>query len=293
MLKDQVHTAVLVDEVVRYLNVQPDQRFLDTTLGGGGHAKAILEAGGEVVGIDQDPEAIEIAKLSSLKGINRDRYKLVVGRFSKLNQIMKQAGWDMVDGVLMDLGISMNQLRAPQRGFSYQTEGPLDMRISPETQVTAADLINGLTEGELTELMQRFGEVPRAKQIARAIVQTRSQQPIRTTQQLRSVVEQVRYPGWKRRVKPVTLVFQALRIAVNDELTELQQGLRAAEGVLRSGGRLVVIAFHSIEDRVVKDFMRGTDSWELLTKKPVRPSIQELSLNPSARSARLRAAVKK
>ncbi len=264
---------------------------MDATVGLGGHAEAILERilpGGRLIGLDRDPEAIAVARrrLSRFQGA----FQLVQADFAHLREVLQDLGIAQVQGVLMDLGVSALQLTSPHRGFSFSLPGPLDMRMDPSSPVTAADLVNRLSEPELADLLRRYGEEPFARRIARAIVRRR---PIHTTQELReAVVQAVPRRAWPRRIDVATRTFQALRIAVNRELEALEQALPQAVEVLSPGGRLVVISFHSLEDRIVKHFLRRTGGLRVLTPKPVRPSREEVRHNPRARSARLRAAEK-
>ena len=272
------HEPVMLDEAFEFLAPRPGARFIDATVGLGGHAEALLEAaqpGGRLLGIDLDPGALA-------------------------------HGFPRVDGVLFDLGVSSLQLDASGRGFSFQRDEPLDMRMDPEAPDTAASIVNTYSERELADLIYRYGEERRSRQIARAIVARR---PLRTTGDLVNAIEQAVGRGRERRIHPATQTFQALRIATNRELDFLGQSLSAACGLLAGvGARLVVIAFHSLEDRIVKDFLRRestdcvcppgtpicvcghTATLRLLTRRVRRPGEAELARNPRARSARLRAA---
>ena len=258
---------------------------VDMTLGAGGHAEALLEAGVErVVGLDRDPRAVEMAR-ERLAGF-RPRLTTEVGRFSEAPELVPGS----VRGVLYDLGVSSMQLDRPQRGFGYRSEGPLDMRMGEEGP-TAAELVNTLPEEELARIIFEFGEERRSRRIARAVVRARARARIETTDQLARVVSGAagRRPGGPH---PARRTFQALRIAVNRELEELATSLPRAAGFLAPGGRMVVIAYHSLEDRIVKRFLAGEPSLRILTKKPLRPQPEEVANNPRARSARLRAAAK-
>jgi len=262
---------------------------VDATVGTGGHAEAILERilpGGRLVGLDRDPEALAVAR----RRLERfgEAVQLVQANFADLHYVLRALGIARVQGVLMDLGVSGLQLAAPHRGFSFRLAGPLDMRMDPASPVTAADLVNRLSEKELAELLRRYGEEPFAPRIAREIVRRR---PLSTTQELReAILRAVPRRAWPRRVDVATRTFQALRIAVNRELEALEQALPQAAEVLDPGGRLVVISFHSLEDRIVKHTLRRAKSLRVLTPKPIRPSPEEVRRNPHARSARLRAA---
>jgi 16S rRNA (cytosine1402-N4)-methyltransferase len=272
----------MVREVVGFL--QGRRTVVDMTLGAGGHAEALLAAGvGRLVGVDRDPAALAIAgeRLSSFG----DRFRPVRARFSEIGEDEVDGS---VDGVLYDLGVSSMQLDRAERGFSYREDGPLDMRMGDEGP-TAADLVNGLPETELADLIFRFGEEPKSRRIAASIVRARARGRIETTDQLAGVVVSAvgRRPGGPH---PARRTFQALRIAVNRELEELAASLPQAVDLLAPGGRVVVIAYHSLEDRVVKQTFRGDDRLAVLTKKPLQPTEDEIRANPRARSAKLRAA---
>lgn len=302
--KTAEHVPVLLEEVLQYLAVAPGGQYVDGTVGAGGHAAAILRAsvpGGRVLGLDADPEAVDVAgrRLAPWG----DRAVLVVANFRDLSQVAAAHGFAGVDGVLLDLGVSSVQLGSPRRGFSFQSEGPLDMRFDPRRGPSAADLVNELPEEELAEILWRYGEERAARRIARAIVARR---PITCTRELAELVAEVVPRAGK--THPATRTFQALRIAVNDELAALTEALPQAVQLCRPGGRVVVISFHSLEDRIVKRFFlreardcicppelpvcrcghRATV--RILTAKPVRPKPEEVRANPRSRSARLRAA---
>ena len=262
---------------------------VDATVGAGGHAEALLESGVErVIGIDRDPEALAEAS-SRLEGF-RERFVAVASPFSRVGQVASELGLARVGGVLFDLGVSSMQLDRPERGFSYRSEGPLDMRMGDEGP-TAADVVNTYAEEDLARVIFEYGEERQSRRIARAIVRARSRAPLTTTAQLASVVASAtgRRPGGAH---PARRTFQALRIEVNRELEELAASLPQAASLLEPEGRLAVIASHSLEDRLVKRFVSGSDDLRPLTKKPVRPSAAEAGSNPRARSARLRAAEK-
>jgi 16S rRNA (cytosine1402-N4)-methyltransferase len=300
------HVPVLPREVLEGLQVEPGGRFVDATLGAGGHAHEILTASapdGELLGLDRDPEALSIAadRLAPFG----DRAKLVHASFADLKEIAADAGFTDADGILFDLGLSSLQLEDAERGFSFLVDGPLDMRFDPTSGgPTAADLVNRLSAEELADLIFRYGEERQSRRIARAIVEAR---PIRTTTQLVEVIKET--VGRRRgRLHPATLTFQALRIAVNEELAAIERALPQAVETLAIGGRLAVIAFHSLEDRIVKRFMRRESkdcicsrelpictcdhraSVKRIVRKPIRPTEDEVASNPRARSARLRVA---
>jgi len=299
------HAPVLTEEVIGFLSVQPGGRYIDCTLGPGGHSRAILEAsapGGVLLGLDADPSAVELASeaLSEFAGSIR----LVNANFRRLGEVCDRYEFEPVHGVLFDLGVSSLQLGSADRGFSFQTEAPLDMRFGSDQTLTAAEIVNEYSETDLANVIWQYGEERTSRRIARRIVAKR---PITTTTELAGIVDKA-IPGGKKRIHPATRTFQALRIAVNDELTAIGEALDQARDVLGSGGRMVVISFHSLEDRIVKQFMQRESrdcicppeipicvcdhkaTLKVLTKRPVKPSDAELATNPRSRSARLRAA---
>ena len=286
------HTPVLPEETIEALAVQPGGRYIDCTLGGGGHAAAILEhssPGGQLLGIDADPEAMKAAK-SRLEAYSGSTV-LVNQNFINLKAICTKYHFSPVHGILFDLGLSSIQLNGNGRGFSFRHDGPLDMRLNPHQPITAADIVNTLSETELTRLIKTFGEESRGGRIAHFIVR---QRPIKTTFELAEIVEQAT-GGRRGRIHPATRTFLALRIAVNQELDNLKSALEQAAGLLGLGGRLVVISYHSLEDRIVKQFTRQEASGEnprlkLINKKVITPSLAEMQFNPRSRSAKLRAA---
>lgn len=282
------HVPVLLQAVLEYLAPQPGQIIADVTVGAGGHAQAIAERlgpTGTLLALDQDPTMLTLAQRRAYPC----RVLWCQARFDTLPAILAKNSVITLDGVLADLGVSSDQLDDPRRGLSFLQDGPLDMRLDPTAAIpTAADLLAQLNERELAEILWRYGEERFSRRIARRIVQTRQQQPIRTTAQLAQLVRSC-VPR-RGRIDPATRTFQALRIAVNDELGALQRFLECLPRCLRRGGRAVVISFHSLEDRLVKHTFRQRDLWLVLTKKPVRPDAAEIRANPRARSARLRAA---
>ncbi|MBI4462360.1 MAG: 16S rRNA (cytosine(1402)-N(4))-methyltransferase RsmH [Acidobacteria bacterium] len=289
MTNGRWHTPVLVAEVLHWLAVRPTGVYLDATIGTGGHAEAILArlTTGRLIGMDRDSTALEIAQ-ERLRPYAA-KLTLVEDTFARLAEIQQRLSLGPLDGVLADLGVSSLQLGAPERGFSFQRAGPLDMRMNSQDPRTAADLVNRLPEGELAELLRRYGEERAARKIARAIVRTR---PLRDTLHLAQVVAGTQHKG-RQKLHPATRTFLALRIAVNRELEELEQFLHRVPATLKSGGRIVVLTYHSLEDRLVKQAFRAgaaERTWRILTRKPVRPSTEEVRANPRARSAKLRAA---
>ena len=306
------HLPVLVDEVMTTLAALPGSLQIDTTLGGGGHTGRILEAtspDGRLLGLDADATAIArvAARLGDRFG---DRLVLRQANFRDLATVAPAAGFGAVDGLLFDLGLSSFQLADRDRGFGIRTGGPLDMRFDPSQGVPAAELLASLDAVELTALFRRYGEEPQAARIARAIVAGRSSTPITTAEELAELIVRVAPAGipGRRRIHPATRVFQALRIAVNAELEALEVALAAAVELLRPGGRLVVLSYHSLEDRIVKHFFQAerrgctcppslpicvcgrSPRLRLVTRRSVTPTADEIARNPRARSARLRAA---
>jgi 16S rRNA (cytosine1402-N4)-methyltransferase len=301
-----VHAPVLIEETVQHLAVQAGGRYVDCTVGAGGHSRAILEAaapGGLLLGLDADPEALAIA--AETLGPYADSARFVEANFRDLGRICSQNNFVPVHGVLFDLGMSSMQL-AGERGFSFQTEAPLDMRFSPGQALTADDIVNRYDEADLAGVIWRYGEEPASRRIARMIVRER---PINTTIQLAAAVSRaVARP--RNRIHPATRTFQALRIAVNDELGALEDALNQARDVLGPGGRLAVISFHSLEDRIVKQFFQRESkdcicpperpactcghhaSMRLITRRSVTAGPDEVAVNPRSRSARLRVAEK-
>jgi 16S rRNA (cytosine1402-N4)-methyltransferase len=302
----RAHVPVLLREVVEAMAVRPGGRYVDCTLGGGGHAEAILKASspdGELLGIDLDPGALATAR--ERLAAFAPRAAFVEGSFSDVGDLCRDRGFAPVDGVLFDLGLSSLQLEDESRGFSFQREGPLDMRFSPRQELTAAEIVNTHGEEALADLLWRYGEERDSRRIARRLVQER---PFHTTTQLAKAVEQAVGRRARGAIHPATRTFQALRIAVNQELLRLEAALVQAHGLLGFGSRLVVISYHSLEDRIVKNFLRreardcvcppGTPvcicghraSLRLVAQGVVRPSAEEVAANPRARSARLRVA---
>ena len=274
-----VHDPVMPLEVLEALEPAPGKVIVDATLGGAGHTRLLLQGGANVIGVDQDPYALERVRAEGL-----DRLELLEGNFRDLESLL--AG-RQVDGVLMDLGVSSFQLDDTTRGFSYHTDAALDMRMS-QSGPSAADVVNELEADELARIIYEYGEERHSRRIARAIVAAREHTPIETTAQLAQVIQRAYPGGHARGIHPARRTFQALRIHVNDELGALEAGLKAALAVLRPGGRLAVISFHSLEDRIVKRFMRDTPTLHPRTKKPLEPSLEEVARNPRSRSAKLR-----
>ncbi|HWP44284.1 MAG TPA: 16S rRNA (cytosine(1402)-N(4))-methyltransferase RsmH [Blastocatellia bacterium] len=312
----QTHTPVLLEEVTRWLRPERGGTFVDCTLGPGGHAQALLEASPDtrVIGIDRDADALERARRRLARF--EERFEAVHANFKDLAAVMSLVGVTEAEGILADLGVSSLQIDTEERGFSFAVDAPLDMRMDRSQKETAADLIARLTERELADLIFEYGEERGARKVARAIVRERSRHPITTTRQLAGiVVGALKVPG-RWRIHPATRTFQAIRIAVNDELAALRSFIPEAFSYLARGGRLAIISFHSLEDRIVKQgFQRESGRCicppeirtavrnvepavcnycgarkrvEVLTRKPVRPSREEIERNPRSRSARLR-----
>jgi 16S rRNA (cytosine1402-N4)-methyltransferase len=284
-----LHIPVLRDECLELLAVRPGGFYVDGTLGMGGHARELLlrsAPDGRVLGLDRDAESLAVAAREL--GEAPERLRLLHADFRELPSLLAE---ERPDGILLDLGISSAQLDDPERGFSFAADGPLDMRLDRSRDATAADLVNRLPEKALADMIYRFGEEPASRRIARDIVAERRRARIRTTGQLAAIVRRAARRGRRPGQDPATRTFQALRIHVNRELESLGSSLESLARCLAVGGRLVVIAFHSLEDREVKQAFRGlaAEGFRILTRKPVRPGPAELGANPRSRSARLRA----
>ncbi len=311
-MKANLHQPAMVDQVLAWLRPEKALRIVDATIGGGGHAEAILRSSGnlELLGIDRDREALQAA--AARLAPFGDRVTLRQGRFSEIEQIMEQTRIEETDGVLFDFGFSSLQLDDPERGFSFRHNGPLDMRMDQRGPATAAAILNKASESELSRIFRDYGEEPNARKLARAIVERRKIRPWMRTGELAELAEKT---AAKRRGRtsgppPPTRCFQALRIAVNDELKEIEEGVAAAVRRLKKGGRIVTVAFHSLEDRIVKNFFREAAltcvcppdfpecrcdkkaTLKVLTKRPLRPEPTEVEHNPRAAPSRLRVAEK-
>jgi 16S rRNA (cytosine1402-N4)-methyltransferase len=304
------HKPVLLKEILEFLGPEPGGVYVDCTLGGGGHSRAILERiqpTGRLVGIDQDQDSIDFVRQSL--GEVSGQVDLVRGNFSELGDILERLGIDGVDGILFDLGVSSHQLDVAERGFSFAQDAPLDMRMSQENPITAADLVNKLPEKELADIIWIHSDERFSRRIARAIVAARTECPIATTRQLAEIVRLAIPPAARPKdIHPATRTFQALRIEVNAEMPSLDEGLLQAAEALKMGGRMCVISYHSLEDRKTKQFYRqmsgqcvcppglpvcacgAREILKTLTRKPVTPSPEEIDENPRARSAKLRVA---
>ena len=306
-MNDRPHQPVLYKEIIHALQPQNGGRYVDGTLGAGGHARGILEASapdGQLLGLDVDPQALALARKTLAP--YEQRTHLVQASYISLSRQLDQLSWKAVDGIVLDLGVSSMQFDTPERGFSFMNDAPLDMRFGPSMLQSAADLVNEYSESELADLIYRYGEERDSRKIARAIVRAR---PLHTTRELAAVIEAVS-PRRGERIHPATRTFQALRIAVNEELVSVEAVLPQALAGLRSGGRLAVISFHSLEDRIVKDFFREQSkdlinppyeqiyvkerkaTLKEVNRKPITPGEDEIKSNPRARSAKLRIAEK-
>ena len=294
------HRPVLADEAVDHLVTRRDGIYVDATVGGGGHSARILSRlapAGRLVAIDRDAEALQEARVRLSGG--PIRVDIIRGDFGRLGELAQAAGIVSVSGVLIDPGVSSHQLDTAERGFSYRDEGPLDLRMDREGEVTAEFVVNTYAVDRLTRILFEFGEERQAARMARAIAAVRVKRPLATTADLARVIATVANPRYLNRT--LSRVFQAIRIEVNDELNQLRRGLEAAVALLEPGGRLVVIAYHSLEDRIVKQMFRDLSGrpvpnvaapLRLITKKPITPSAREVDDNPRARSAKMRVAEK-
>lgn len=284
------HLSVLPDELVRLLDPRPGETWVDCTVGGGGHARLVadrLGPAGRLIGLDQDPTMLDRAR-PRLAGLP---VTLVHANFDQLAEVLAGQGVGTVAGAYADLGFASDQVDEPGRGFSFRADGPLDMRLDPTVGATAADLVNTLSEAALADVFFEYGEERHSRRVARRVVERRKERPFATTGELAEVVRRCvpRSGG----TDPATRVFQALRVAVNDELGALDRLLAALPRVVRAGGRAGVISFHSLEDRRVKRAFRQPDVWDPVTRKPVEAGDAEVARNPRARSAKLRVAVRK
>ena len=285
------HIPVLVDEVINGLNVRKGEKYIDATIGGGGHSFEILQRGGMVLGIDRDQEALDYieSRITNQElRVEEGNLKLVQGDFSDIAKIARENGFEKVAGILFDLGVSSHQLDAA-RGFSFRREEPLDMRMNQKAELTAHDLVNELSGEELAEIFLKYGEEKNATPIAWAIVAQRKKKHIATTGDLAHIIESVNTR--QGMIHPATKIFQALRIVVNEELTEIQKGIEEGFEILSEKGRMAVISFHSLEDRIVKNAFRNfaqENRGEIITKKPIIATDTEIQKNPRSRSAKLR-----
>ncbi|MBU0476849.1 16S rRNA (cytosine(1402)-N(4))-methyltransferase RsmH [Patescibacteria group bacterium] len=295
-----MHIPVLQKEVLGYLNPEPNENFIDCTLGQTGHTLMILERTGpkgKVLGIDRDSEILRgVKKSCESAGWQAERLRLVCDNFVNLKKIVEKEKFGPISGILFDLGMSSWHLKESGRGFSFKAEEPLDMRYNLDNPLTAEKIINEWPESKIEKILKEYGEERFSKQITRGIARERKLRPIKTTFQLSEIIKKV-VPGWylRRKIHFATKTFQALRIAVNEELENLEKVLPQAVEILEQHGRLALISFHSLEDRIVKNFLRNKakeGSVKILTKKPITSSREEIKINPSSRSAKLRAAIK-
>ena len=301
------HKPVLYQEVLEVLNPVPGGLYVDGTVGAGGHSRGILERSapdGKLIGFDKDPEALALAEINLAEF--SDRALLIHSSYHELVSHLNNRNWHTVDGILIDLGLSSMQLDSPERGFSFRFDAPLDMRFDPDQSFSASDLVNEYTREELAEIIFKYGEEKFSRRIAKAIIENR---PLATTKELAELIKRV-VPHTRSKIHPATRTFQALRIVVNNELEALEAFLPAALEVLKPGGRLAVIAFHSLEDRIVKKYFRQESKdcicppeipicvcehkarIKEIARRPIRPEDPEIEVNPRARSAKLRAAEK-
>lgn len=287
-----VHIAVLLEEVLTGLNLQSGSIVVDGTLGGGGHSARLLERVGEtgrVIAMDRDPQAVS----ETLSRIRDPRLMAIAANYADLPEVLSSLDIPAVDGILLDLGLSSDQLADRQRGFSYQSDGPLDLRFNPELGEPASRLVNRLGEKHLADLIYEFGEERFSRRIARKIVEIRRQEKIQTAEQLARIVRSCVPRSKNHDIHPATRTFQALRIAVNDELKWLKVAMRRLPALLKPGGRIAILSFHSLEDRIVKQSLLENEQLKVLTKKPIVASDRERIENPRSRSAKLRVAEKK
>ncbi len=292
------HIPVLQKEVLEYFDQKPNENFIDCTIGEGGHTLAILEKNGpkgKVLGIEWDPELYKKLSRSDLDRL-KARLILVNDNFANLEEIAKSQKFRSVSGILFDLGMSSWHLEESGRGFSFQKKEPLDMRYNPQNPLTAEKIVNYWSALEIEKILEIHGEERFSKQIAKYIISFREVKPIKTTSQLVEIIKKAT-PDWyhRRKIHPATKTFQALRIAVNDELNNLEKALPKALNILKPGGRIVAISFQSLEDRIIKNFLKEKakeNILKILTKKPIKPSLEEIKINPRSRSAKLRAAEK-
>jgi 16S rRNA (cytosine1402-N4)-methyltransferase len=284
-----IHIPVMPREILEWLAPQPGETMVDGTLGGAGHTRMLAERvgdAGQVLSFDRDPQALAAAE-EVLRGLP---IKLVHANYAELRSVLRQLEIDAVDGILLDLGLSSDQLADRERGFSFESEGPLDLRFDPTEGQPAHHLLAHLREAPLADLIYQYGEERYSRRIARKIVEVRRERPLRTAAELADLVRKCVPRSKHERIDRATRTFQALRIAVNDELGALERLLRDAPECLAPGGRIAIISFHSLEDRIVKEAFRADDRWEILTKKPLVATDDEVLQNPRARSAKLRVA---
>ncbi len=299
-MKSDYHIPVLLKESIELLNINPVGKYVDVTFGGGGHSREILTrlTTGQLLGLDQDPAA-------AVNALDDSRFKLISSNFSHLASVLHEQGWEEVSGIIADLGISSHQIDMPDRGFSFRFNGPLDMRMDPTQGIRAADIVNEASEETLIRIFKAYGEISNATKLARVIISHRNVSAINHTLEFEDAISSCLPP--KRKYKYLAQVYQALRIEVNQELTALSRLLMDSVHLLCKGGRIAIISYHSLEDRMVKHFLRSGNfhdhlerdvyghpitPWKLITRKAIKPSEEEIDQNPRARSARLRVAEK-
>lgn len=307
------HIPVMLPEVLEALAPQANETYVDGTFGAGGYTRGILDAAScTVIGVDRDTSALALAE--PWKNTYGDRLKLVHGTFSDIRQHLAALGLEKVDGIVLDIGVSSMQIDQAERGFSFRFDAPLDMRMDRSRGQTAADIVNTMPEKELADLIYLYGEERHSRRIAGGIAKARLEKPIETTKELTDIIRSVVHFSHKDKIDPSTRTFQALRIAVNDELGELERVLAASEDALKDGGRLVIVTFHSLEDRIVKNFLnerakppqspsrympdlpsdsKTPQTFSLISRKAIAASDEESSINPRSRSAKLRAAIRR
>ena len=295
---DRVHIPVLLDEIIEHLNLKPGDKILDATIGCAGHASEIIkriQPDGLLIGIDQDLEVIKIAQ-QNLSNFDSKLFKIVKSNFSNLDQVLLSCNLEKINGAMFDIGISSLQIDSPLRGFSIKDDGPLDMRMDLSQKLTAYDVVNRYPEKDIADVLFYYGEERRSRKVARYIKEARHKKKIQTTKELADIVLRALKPakGFKR-VHPATKTFQAIRIEVNKELDVITKALEKIVDFLEEGARVCVISFHSLEDRIVKNFFREQakeNRLKIITKKPLTATDEELSINPRSRSAKLRVAQK-
>jgi 16S rRNA (cytosine1402-N4)-methyltransferase len=289
VMSESIHISVLLNEAIHWLNPQPGQTIVDGTLGGGGHTRVLAERvgpEGTILAIDQDPAAIDRAE-RELAGLP---IKVVCGNFADLSRFLPQAGIDTVDGILLDLGLSSDQLADEKRGFSFNSPGDLDLRFNADEGMPAWQLLERLPEKKIADIIFHYGEERKSRRIARKIVEIRKKSTLRSAAAVSELVRSCIPTKGRPRIHPATRTFQALRIAVNEELRSLEKALHDYPDLLVPHGRLAIISFHSLEDRLVKTAFRDDERYHVLTKKPIQPTEGEIDLNPRSRSARMRVA---
>lgn len=283
------HTPVLLKEAVDALNVRPNGKYIDATVGGGGHAAEIIQRGGKVLGIDQDQDAIDYVRTKNEELITKNQLTLVRGNFADIAKIARARGFENADGILFDIGVSSYQIDRSGKGFSFLRDEPLDMRMSKDSDLTAYEIVNKWSKDELYNIFSKFGEEKNSRAISRAIIRARRIKPIKTSREFAEIVAQV--AGSREKIHPATRVFQALRIVVNSEVDNLKIGVEGAFEILAPNGRLAVISFHSLEDRVIKLFfvrLAQDRRARLVNRKPIIASADEIRTNRRARSVKLR-----